>query len=51
MIRRAYIDEIPIGCRCIRRARSRGSPVELEVIFELARDSRGLKSTWEISEE
>ena len=40
-----------LGYRCIRRARYRGSPVELEVIFELVRDCRGLKSTWEIPEE
>jgi len=51
MIRRAYIDEIPFGYRCIRRARYRGPPVELEVIYELVRDNRGLKSTWKITKE
>jgi transaldolase len=28
------VDEIPVGHRCIRRARDRGSPVELEAILE-----------------
>ena len=34
MIGRPYIDEIPVGYGCVRRARYPGSPVEQKVIFE-----------------
>ena len=35
MIRKAHVDEIPVGYRRIRRARYRVSPVELEIIFKV----------------